>query len=650
MNKTTTRLSLLGLILVVATPCAKAQMELEAGYRWVNVNGNQDMYKSQINEQSGFLLRSFTLSTNDPNQVTGGFIDRFRIDVSDLGQGPAGFARLDMGKTGVYRLTMGYRTTDQYSALPAFANPLLAQGIIPGQQTINRTRQMFDANLEFLPGKAITPFVGYGWNRNSGPGQTTYFLGQDEFRLNQDLRETEQEVRVGAGFNFGGVVYGSATQGWRQFRGTESLSLVSGAGAGNNAGPVLDTTVVSATSIVRNGSTDVNTPFTNVTATAALGKKLKLTGTYVQFNAKQDGMGSESDAGSFVSFQLDRFYSGVSQSIAANAENKTWQGSGRAELGIVEGVDLFGGFQREHRLQTGASLIDTLYLQSITFGGLDKKDLDVLLNTQNTLDRTNDVWNAGVSVRSVGPFGFRGEYREASDHTTMTPDLSEIVVASTGGQGGPVDRMVRTVDLGMTFAMSGFSATASWKRDAASAPIFRTDYQDRDRYRARLGYVTPGDLIRVGFQVEQTDQSNSWTGMGYDGTSRQYTGDVELALLPELHLRGSVSQFQASSTMLYRVPQNFNLDTSVNTEKGDALEGGFSLNLKPISFDMALGRFENRGSNPFNIERYRCKLAWDVVAKVGIVGEWARDKYREGTPSLGDFDATRFGLYLRWRP
>jgi hypothetical protein len=313
-------------------------------------------------------------------------------------------------------------------------------------------------------------------------------------------------------------------------------------------------------------------------------------------------------------------------------------------------VDLFGGFEREHRMQSGASLIDTLYLQSITFGGLDKKDLDVLLSTKNSLERTYDVWNAGASVRSVGPFAFRGEYRETSDHTIYTPDLAEIVVASTGGQGGPVDRMVRTVDLGMTFAMSGFTAAASWKRDAASAPVFRTDYQDRDRYRARVGYRTAGDLIAVGFQVEQTDQSNSWAGMGYDGTSRQYSADLELAPIPELRLRGSASQFQASSTMLYRVPQNFNLDTSVNSEKGDSLEGGLSLLLKPVTFDAALGRFENRGSNPFNIDRYRFKLAWDMMEKVGIVGEWARDKYREATPSLGDFDATRFGLYLRWRP
>ena len=650
----TRQISWLSLGVIVGALGAKAQaqtipIDLEVGYRWSHVNGNEDMYRSQINERSGFLVRSFTLSTNDFNGTVG-FVDRFRIDVSDLGAGPAGFVRMEAGKSGVYKLMLSYRMLDQYSALPTFANPLLAQGIIPGQHTEDRTRKMFDVNLELLPGKAITPFVGYGWNQNSGPGQTTYFLGQDEFRLNQDLKETENEVRVGAGFNFGGAVYGTVLQGWRQFKGTDNLSLVPGGGAGNNAGPVLDQSTVSASSIVQSGNTNVNTPFTNVSVTGAIGKRLKVTGNYVQFNAKQDGAGSEADAGSFVSFQLDRFFSGVSQSIAANAQNKTWQGGGKVELGLAEGVDLFGGFQRAHRDQSGASLIDTLYLQSIMFGGLDKRDLEVLLNTQNSLTRQDDVWDVGVSARSIGPLSFRGEFRETNDHVTSTPDLSEIVVGSTDAQGGTLDRRIRTVDAGMTFTQSGFTAQASWKRDQANAPVFRTDFQDRDRFRVRLGYVTPGDLIRLGFQAEQTDQSNGWTGMGYDGTSRQYTGELELAPVSAVRIRGSVSQFQANSTISYRVPQNFNLDTSVNTEKGDSVEGGVTLLLKPVSLDAALGRFENRGTNAFNIERYRIKLAWDVVATAGIVAEWARDKYREATPSLGDFDATRFGLYLRWRP
>ncbi len=626
-----------------------ASIDIEAGYRWSHVNGNEDMYRSTINERAGFLVRSFTLSTADFNGAVSA-VDRFRVDVSELGAGPAGSARLETGKSGVFKLTLGYRVADQYSALPYFANPLLSQGITPGQHTIDRTRKMFDADLELLPGKMITPFVGYSWNRNNGPGQTTYFLGQDEFRLNQSLDETENEFRVGAGFNFG-PVYGQVTQGWRQFRGTENLTLVPGGGAGNNTGPVLDTTVVSLNNLTRNGKTDVNTPFTNIFVTGQIAKRIKLIGNYVRFAAKSDGTESENSSGSLVSFQLDRFFSGLTQSIAANAKNTTWQGGGRAEIGLSKDVDLLAGFQRKHTEMDGSSLIDSLYLQSITFGGLDKKDLDVLLKTQNSLERQDDVWNVGLTARAIGPLSFRGGYTEANGHYTLTPDLSEIVVTSIPGQGGTLDRRVRTLDAGLTYAQSGFTAIASWKRDKANDPVFRTDFLDRDRFRVRAAYATAGDLIKGGIQLEQTNQSNDRTDFGYSGKSRQVTGDLEIAPVSALRIRGSISEFQADSTISYRIPQNYlSTDTSINAEKGDALEGGLTLLLSPVTFDAALGRIENRGTNPFNIDRYRLRVGWDLPAKTGIVAEWARDKYREAAPSLGDFDATRFGLYFRWRP
>lgn len=622
-------------------------MELEVGYRWSHVNGNEDQFRSTINERAGFLVRSFTLSKGDVKELG---LDRLRIDVSELGAGPAGSARIETGKSGVFKLTLGYRMADQYSALPSFANPLLSQGILPGQHTIDRTRQTFDADLEILPGKVVTPIVGYSWNRNKGPGQTTLFLGQDEFRLKQDLKETEQEARVGVGFNYSNVVHGQVTQGWRQFKGSETLTLVPGGEAGNNTIPVLDQTPVSATAISRSGNTDVNTPFTNAFVTMAIAKRLKITGTYVRFAATSDGVEAESAAGSFTSFQLDRFFSGLTESVAASAKNTTWRGGGRAEIALRDGVDLYGSFQRQHREQDGSSLINTLYAQSVTFGGLDKKDLTVLLSTQNTLERQTDDWNVGISARSLGPFSVRGGYTESDGHVTVTPDLSEIVVTSAGGEGGTFDRRVRTVDLGMTFKLSGLTVFGSWKKDQANVPVFRTDFLGRERFRIRAAYATAGNEIKGGISLEQTSQDSSWTGASYSGTSRQYTGDLEVAPVPALRLRGSLSQFQGDNTATIRVPQNYNIESSIHTERGDAFEGGVSLILKPVTLDAAIGRFENKGSNPFNIDRARVQLAWDIVPKAGIVAEYARDKYREATPSLGDFDATRVGLYLRWRP
>jgi len=170
----------LSLVLIAAGATAQTiPLEVEAGYRWLDLNGSSDMYRTQINERSGFLIRSLTYSTTDFGGNTN-FADHFRLDASDLGVGPAGSLRVDMGKSNLYRFTLGYRQTSAFSALPAFTNPFIGQGIIPGQHTYDRDRRVLDADFEFLKWSSkITPFVGISWNRYSGPGTTTYHVGQD---------------------------------------------------------------------------------------------------------------------------------------------------------------------------------------------------------------------------------------------------------------------------------------------------------------------------------------------------------------------------------------------------------------------------------------------------------------------------------------
>src|SRR5262245_14030407 len=146
-------------------------LDLEVGYRFVHVSGNENMYRTQINDRQGLLLRSFDYTSSEP---IGGFLDYFHVDASDLGAGPAGQLRLRAGAVDLYKLTFNWSVTDLYSALPAFANPFLAEGIVPGQQTYNRTRNIYDATLELFPGKIITPILEFTRNTYSGPGTTTY--------------------------------------------------------------------------------------------------------------------------------------------------------------------------------------------------------------------------------------------------------------------------------------------------------------------------------------------------------------------------------------------------------------------------------------------------------------------------------------------
>src|SRR6266545_3666752 len=288
---------------------AQTATEIEAGFRWTNISGNEDMYRTQINERNGFLIRAFTLHSAGTETS---LVDHFRLDASDIGTGPAGALRLDTGRSGKYRLRLGYRRTNFFSALPEFANPLLDQGIIPGQHTYNRNRQLLDVDVDFLSFSKISPFVGYTLNRYSGPGTTTYHLGQDEFLLGQDLRNVDNEFRAGFGFSTANFS-GSLTQGWRRFHDDETLSLVPGAENGNNAAPVLGRPIT-ASGITRSSHNSGSTPLTNAYVTAAFDPHYKLVGNYVRFASKSDGNESESDTGAFASFALGRFFNGITES------------------------------------------------------------------------------------------------------------------------------------------------------------------------------------------------------------------------------------------------------------------------------------------------------------------------------------------------
>lgn len=642
--KAVLRLSLATLAFAFVANAQTVPLDVEAGVRFTSVSGNEDMYRTQVNERAGFLIRSLTYNSVDFGGATS-LVDHFRIDVSDLGAGPAGSFRLDTGKTGSFRFKLGYRITNDFSALPQYANPFLAQGIVPGQHTYNRDRQMLDADLELNRWANFTPFIGYSFNRWSGPGTTTYHVGQDEFLLNQQLRDTDNEFRIGTSFTWS-TLSGQITQGWRRYDSHESLQLAI-PGTGNNTGPVLGHDITAST-INRDTQMDGRTPFTNAYVTGTIGSRVRLTGNYVHFSAHASGPENETASGSFASFEISRFFNGLNETVDSTAKNSTSRGGAQAEVNIIEGVDFLGGFEREHRDLSGSALVNTIYFNSITFGGADQKDLATVLNAQSSFKRDIDTLNASVVARAVGPFSFRAGVVETKEDVNVGPDLSEIVVPGPS-QGGSFSRRVTTLDVGGNYSAHGFSLGASFKRDHANDPILRTDFINRDRIRARAAWSGgPHNFLRIGAVAEKSTPKNDRDGFAYDARIATYSGDVTLVPVDKLRLYASASRYRADTTILYRRPETFALDTSYHKENGRAVEGGIGYEFTRAGLDAGLSRFENIGTYPFTIDRYHARVTFDIRGNAGIAAEWDRDKYSESL-ALGDYDANRYGIYLRWR-
>ncbi|HEX6642398.1 MAG TPA: hypothetical protein VF215_14865, partial [Thermoanaerobaculia bacterium] len=482
------------------------------------------------------------------------------------------------------------------------------------------------------------------WNRYEGPGTTTWHVGQDEFLLSQNLHDSDRELRVGAGFEFG-PVSGQLTQGWRNFRGRETLTLAPGANNGNNPGPVLGHPV-NVSELTREERTDVDTPFTTFNITGQATSRIRLIGNFARFAADSDTTGLDDATGSLASFALGRFFTGLTEQSTARAKNTTWRGGARAEIAFNDRIDLMAGYRREHRELDGSALIRTLYLQSVTFGGVDPRDVEVILRASNALEREEDVIDAAVSVRPFAPLALRAGISQSNLDVTVSPDLSEIVI--DGGQGGTFDRRVRTFYLDGSYTIAGLTLGASLQSDNADDPILRRDFVDRDRYRVRGSWKAPR-FVRVGVTAEETQQSNDRPDIAYDSTLRQYTADVVVTPVEALSLRASASRFRSDSTILFRRPENFTIDESVHLERGKSIEGGLSFAWSRLTFDGDLTHFENEGSIPFELDRSRARLLVQLRDSIGIGAEWARDEYAEAAFAVADFEASRYGVFLRLR-
>ncbi|MEO7921928.1 MAG: hypothetical protein ABIT01_20875, partial [Thermoanaerobaculia bacterium] len=438
--------------------------DIELGYRFLDVTGNQEMYRSQINERSGFLLRSFNFATTDFGGHTT-LVDNFRLDMSDVGIGPASAIRLEAGRAQDYRLRVSYDRREQFSALPAFANPLLGAGVIPGQHTIDRVRTMFSAELELLPGRLFTPIIGYERNRYDGPGQTTYTVGADEFRLRSDLKDTDQEFRVGVGFHTD-AVSGQIIQGWRRFRENETLTLAPGAEGGNRSNPVLgiDPSLIT---FQRTDESITTTPVTSAFVVGRIGPIVRLVGSYYRAKLSDDSSEQEDLTGRLVSFPLSRFFTGLSENISSRAELTQWKGSARVEVSILPGLDATAGFVKQHRELEGYELVSSLFLGTTTFVGGDPKDIQRLIEANTSLERTEKTFEARIVARAFGPFSARLGWSRTDQDVTLTPDPTEIVVP--GSQGGNFERHIDTYEGGVGFTEKtlGLTLGADARRERA---------------------------------------------------------------------------------------------------------------------------------------------------------------------------------------
>ena len=251
-----------------------------------DVSGNEEMFRSQINEREGFLLRSLSFGLGDIRRH-----ERHRPLPHRRGR-PRRRAerafRLEAGRTGLLeaqRVLPAHRAATR--TCPTIANPLPGEGDPRSQHSFDRTRDIGGRRPRALPGKAVTaaPRLQLQPLRGTRPDDLPR-RRRTSSGSTRTSKEKDTEYRIGVAFD-AGPVSGQVVQGWRQFRGEETLTLSPGAERRQQPRDDPGRAGSRLTSLSRTTKTDVDTPVTSAVVTGKLGKAVRLTGTYIR--AKADG-------------------------------------------------------------------------------------------------------------------------------------------------------------------------------------------------------------------------------------------------------------------------------------------------------------------------------------------------------------------------
>jgi len=616
---------------------AQSQFDIDFGFQTQDQSGNEDVYRSHLNEDEGFLLKALRYVDSG-----GGAFDHLALQISGFGATPRGRLEMTMSKGQIYRLEVDYLYAEHYSAVPGLANPFLDEGIIPGQHTRDRERQVLDVELSFLEGNTFSSMVGLRMNSYDGPGRTTYRLGEDEYQLESELDEREFEIWGGVRFD-NGTTHAELTQGFRDFEGEESQRLLFGAGQGNNDRPLLGRDQFLET-YSSTAETESDSPITSLTVTSRLSERVDILADFIYADLESTLEHDEAFTGNLTSFQINRFFGGGTETIRSRTESPSWRGSIRAEVALPNAVDLSFGYEKSDREHDGMALIQTLYLDSVNFSNADPRDYLDVIDARPHLEREQDVLEAEVTADDLGDFKVWASYAIFDEKTTLSEDLAQIVLPE--GQQGSFDRQIDDVRIGGGYDSGATHATIEYRNEDADEAVVRTDFLERESLTVRVRTAIVG-AFHLSAHAKQMESENPLAGIDYELELDTIGIDADVTV-ESFSATLSYSVYDLASELTYRDPL-FETRTSSHVEDGDNLHLGVRWSGERLSLEGWGSTYENEGALAYTFERYGARVGWRLNEQLVANIEARNDTYEETALPAADYDVDTFALTLGWR-
>ncbi len=174
----------------------------EMGYRFSDVSGNRDVYRSSVNFGNGLRLFEGQLRINT-QEGKGSLFDEFTFNTVGAGNDPYQSSILRVEKNVHYRYDMQFRIVNYFNRLPSLWN---------GEHGVDSERVFQNHDLTLFPGTRFEVLLGYDRYNHTRPGFSSEgvsnvgaFQKGQFIRLTNNLRRLNNQYRVGVNVRAAGL-------------------------------------------------------------------------------------------------------------------------------------------------------------------------------------------------------------------------------------------------------------------------------------------------------------------------------------------------------------------------------------------------------------------------------------------------------------
>lgn len=283
---------------------------VELGVRGLEVNGDHEKYRSDLNYRPGFRLFDSSILIEDKTGRVRPF-DSALIQASGWGSDPSSSFRMNMDRDGAYKFDANVRRVRYFNNLKN--TDVIWSQVFPNrsQHRYNTLHHFGDLDLTIFPERQdFRVRLGYSFNDSEGPGAYTIRYPQfsgptltlrgDEFEVNSLFKSKSDDFRAGVegrliGFNVG------LNYGHREFR-DNTRFIVDVFNPGNDLGA----TNATINTFTRQYPTKGTTDFFNFFVQRTIAEKLDFAGRFIysetksRFSQEDFGTGTSSQSGTTI--------------------------------------------------------------------------------------------------------------------------------------------------------------------------------------------------------------------------------------------------------------------------------------------------------------------------------------------------------------